>query len=75
MGSSLTAMEKKLSEAQATKEESEIMRCVLLEEVNMLYEVFMAATLPEYQKERISKQVNAMRERLAAKDGQNDEEN
>ena len=75
MGSALNAMEKKLAEAQATKEESEIMKCVLLEEVNMLYEVFMAATLPEYQKERISKQVSAMRDKLAAQDGEENEEN
>ena len=75
MGSSLAAMEKKLNEAQATKEESEITRLVLLEEVNMLYEVFMAATLPEYQKERISKQVSAMREKLEARNGEENEEN
>ena len=53
--------------------ENELIRTVLTEEVNMLYEVFMAATLPEYQKERISRAVNEMRERLSASGEGNEE--
>ena len=73
MSGSLSTMEQRLSHAEAIGKENELIRTVLTEEVNMLYEVFMAATLPEYQKERISRAVNEMRERLSAS-GEGDEE-
>lgn len=74
MESSLELIEKRLGDAEMQKNEGELMRSVLLEEVNMLYEVFMAATMPEYQKDRVTKQVEAMRERLSSFSGGDNEE-
>ena len=49
MSLSLSLMDEKLKTSEENKSENELIKCVLLEEVNMLYEVFMAATLPEYK--------------------------
>ena len=75
MNLSLTLMEEKLNSSEENKKDSEVLKTILLEEVNMLYEVFMAATLPEYQKERISKEVGAMKEKLTSLSGGENEEN
>ena len=71
MEEALSTLTEKLAKND-TKRESQLFRTVLLAEVNMLYEVFMAATLPEYQKERITEEVNAMRARLTEA-GENEE--
>lgn len=64
IGNSLDALEEKLETAAKAKGEREVLLTVLEEEVNMLYEVFMAASLPEFQKERIARSISLMREKI-----------
>lgn len=64
IGNSIDALEEKLETASKAKSEREVFLTVLEEEVNMLYEVFMAASLPEFQKDRIARSVSLMREKI-----------
>ena len=64
----------KLGERLVSKEESEknekLLRETMLAEIDMLYEIFISSSLPQYSKDAVSEKVNKMKKKLGC-----DEEN
>jgi hypothetical protein len=63
---SLDALAIKLESAEAAQRSSEVLKSVLTAEVEMLYEIFMSASLPQYEKDRIGERVAAMKAALSS---------
>ena len=75
----LTEMSEKLSWAADTAKleerilkEGNITRDLMEGEIDMLYDIFMAAALPEYLKERIGERVSEMKKRINISEDGND---
>ena len=58
------ALSKELYEYRLDKEEREKIKSILSLEIDMLYNVFMNSSLPEYQKEDMCRHVTQMREAI-----------
>lgn len=68
------SLDVKLAELDKAKHEREITNTVLLAEVDMLYEIFMSAALPQYLKDSVGEKTALMKAKLAG-EGKADEEN
>jgi hypothetical protein len=60
----LTETCNRLEDANASKSDREKLRCVLLSEVEMLGEIFMSSSLPQYQKDSIGERIFKMKQEL-----------
>jgi len=63
---SLDEVTKRLEGTEAMKHDTDTLKCVLLSEIDMLYDIFMSASLPQYEKDRIGERVGAMKASLCA---------
>ncbi len=63
----LNSLEEKLTESKG--KESERLKTVLCAQIDMLYDVFMSSSLPQYQKDAIGQRVLKMREELGENEG------
>lgn len=61
---SLDEVTKRLEGAEAMKRDTDTLKRVLLSEIDMLYDIFMSASLPQYEKDRIGERVGAMKASL-----------
>lgn len=64
----LSRISDELREGRLDENERERMKSVLLCEVDMLYDVFMQSSLPEYQKESVRERVASMKRALSEAD-------
>lgn len=72
MAETLETLEKKLNESNSNSQRNSEFKNVLSAQIDMLYEIFMAASLPQYLKDRVGEQVAAMRVRLAESESENE---
>lgn len=70
MADTLSLLEVKLSAEGATRDELSTLKVVMAGEVDMLYEIFMAAALPQYLKDSVGERIAAMRKSLGSEDKQ-----
>ncbi len=68
-------LQTELADSKAVKRNTEELKSIFLSEAEMLAEVFMTSSLSQYQKDRISKSLSDMRERLLWVGGENEVEN
>ncbi len=68
MKNAVAGLETNLKELQDGKREREMTNTVLLAEVDMLYEIFMSASLPQYLKDNVGEKIADMRKALAKED-------
>ena len=66
----LSRLDGELAALGADAKERERQRLILTSQTDMLYSVFMSSSLPQYQKDEISKRVAAMREALSDGEGE-----
>lgn len=71
MENAISQLEEKLKLSENDAKSKQRYECVLNAQIDMLYEVFMAASLPQYLKERVGERVSEMKHAL--EDGKNDE--
>ena len=71
MENAISQLEEKLKLSDDDAKSKQRYECVLNAQIDMLYEVFMAASLPQYLKERVGERVSEMKHAL--EDGKNDE--
>lgn len=64
----VAALEEKLGTRAALEAERERFGTVLSSQVDMLYDIFMSSSLPQYQKEKISERVGMMKKELTGYD-------
>ena len=57
-----TALEERLSDESERAHEAEVLRLVLLSQIEMLRDIFMSAALPQYQKDAVSEHIHKMKE-------------
>lgn len=62
--SSLESLEEKLESLEEQKSERTSYRTVMLSQVDMLYDIFMSSSLPQYKKDEIGEKIGTMREEL-----------
>ena len=62
---SLTSIEERLSGLQNDSSEREKFKIIMASQIDLLYDIFMSSSLPQYQKEAVSARVVKMREELA----------
>ncbi len=65
----LSALEEKLSEAALLNDKTEEFRCVMLAEVEMIYNIFVSSSLPQYQKDKVGEAYIKMKNMLDKKEG------
>ena len=63
---SLTTLTERLDKLTDSKNEQEKMRLIMNAQIDMLYEIFLCSSLPEYQKEAVRKKMAAMKEVLGS---------
>ena len=68
MQNSLKEVDSRLEKSEADSASREHVSTVLMAEIDMLYEIFMAASLPQYLKERVGERVSEMKRALAEKE-------
>lgn len=66
--SSLTALEEKLESEEAAISERKKMSVIMSSQVDLLYDIFMSSSLPEYKKEAVGAKFLQMREELNSDD-------
>ena len=66
MQSSLATVESQIDAIKTKKEESEIFRELMRGQVDMLYDIFLCSSLPQFEKERVGKRVEEMKLLLEA---------
>ena len=66
MASALSELEAKLATEQALQKDAAMLKVVLSAEVDMLYEIFMAAALPQYLKDKVGTQIADMKAKLGS---------
>ncbi len=78
----LSKLENALEEMKAESEEKKRMqkdsialKTVLLTEIEMLYEIFMSASLPQYLKDRIGEKISVMKSKISESETENEGEN
>ena len=62
---SLTSIEERLSGLQNDSSEREKFKIIMASQIDLLYDIFMSSSLPQYQKEAVGARVVKMREELA----------
>ena len=69
LGERIDALEKALTERLADKDETarerEALSIIMTSQIDMLYEIFMSASLPQYQKDAIGERIAEMKGALA----------
>ena len=69
LGERIDALEKSLTERIADKDETarerEALSMIMTSQIDMLYEIFMSASLPQYQKDAIGEKIAKMKGALA----------
>ena len=69
LGERIDALEKSLTERLADKDETarerEALSMIMTSQIDMLYEIFMSASLPQYQKDAIGEKIAKMKGALA----------
>ena len=65
----LSSLEERLSAAELLKDKNEKMRAILEAEVEMLYEIFISSSLPQYQKDKIGEAYAKMKAQLTKEAG------
>ena len=69
LGERIDALEKALTERLADKDETarerEALSIIMTSQIDMLYEIFMSASLPQYQKDAIGEKIAKMKGALA----------
>ncbi len=65
----LSELREKLSEAMEQSGRTEELRAVMLAEVEMIYNIFISSSLPQYQKDRVGEAYSKMKEMLKEKEG------
>ena len=69
LGERIDALEKSLTERLADKDEAarerEALSIIMTSQIDMLYEIFMSASLPQYQKDAIGEKIAKMKGALA----------
>ena len=69
----LEALENELSAVNATQTKYADMKIIMKYQISMLYEVFMASSLPLYQKEAISEKIGEMKRLIAGEEDSGNE--
>ena len=64
---SIASVEQKLIDLGDQKSENEIFRTLLRGQVDMLYDIFLSSSLPQFEKDRVGKRVEEMRLMLSQK--------
>ena len=65
----ISELEEKLSEAMALGDKTEEFRAVMLAEVEMIYDIFLNSSLPQYQKDKVGEAYAKMKRTLGEKEG------
>ena len=65
----ISELEEKLSEAMALSDKTEEFRAVMLAEVEMIYDIFISSSLPQYQKDKVGEAYMKMKRTLGEKEG------
>lgn len=60
----LSRLENELSYAKETRSEREEFKLILLSQTDMLYDIFMNSSLPQYQKDIVGEKIAAMKESI-----------
>ena len=60
-----TALEESLSSEKDARREKQQLRTVMDAQIDMLYDIFMTATLPQYQKDAVGERIARMKEAIA----------
>lgn len=68
---SISVLTERLEGLADSKEEQEKMRTIMSAQIDMLYEIFLCSSLPEYQKEAVREKVAAMKEVLCREKQEN----
>ena len=68
---SISVLTERLEGLTDSKEEQEKMRTIMSAQIDMLYEIFLCSSLPEYQKEAVREKVAAMKEVLCREKQEN----
>ncbi len=71
MGDSIATLTERLDSLTDSKDEQEKMRLIMNAQIDMLYEIFLCSSLPEYQKEAVREKVAAMKEVLCCEKQEN----
>ena len=66
LSSSVEEILEKLSAREKDSQDLELFRTVMLSEVEMLYDIFMQSSLPQYSKDAVGERVKIMKERLSS---------
>ncbi len=61
----LSTLEENLAEGLEAKDEKEKFKTILLAQTEMLYEIFMTSSLPQYQKDIVGEKTAKMREQIS----------
>ncbi len=69
MQSSLASVEERIAALGDQKTESEILRELMRGQVDMLYDIFLSSSLPQFEKDRVGKRVEEMKRLLEATSG------
>lgn len=66
MNASLTCVEERIAALGDQKTETEILRELMRGQVDMLYDIFLCSSLPQFEKDRVGKRVEEMKRLLEA---------
>lgn len=61
-------LKQRLEEEDAVNKEKEALKLILRSQIDMLYDIFMTAALPQYQKDAVGERIAAMKGALAEND-------
>ena len=62
----VSRIEERLAELESVGTQAEALKAILSSQIDMLYDIFMASSIPEYQKEAVGIRVMEMRKELNA---------
>lgn len=66
MQGSLTSVEEQIDALKAEKDSCEVLKALMRGQVDMLYDIFLCSSLPQFEKERVGKRVEEMKLLLQA---------
>ena len=64
LSENLSELGGRLESKKESQSERENMRLILTEQIEMLYDIFMASSLPQFEKEAVGERINKMKEAL-----------